>query len=98
MTEEKTISWIFLALALASEFKSADFKEISSIADGINHAIPTHKELQTSISCLTSHGLVEKNENKYILSVKGKQEFEKASKETKTLLSMWNYLEKNIKL
>jgi hypothetical protein len=98
MSKEKTISWIYLSLALASEVESADFNGISSIADGINHAIPTHYELQTSISWLTSQGLVEKHENKYILSLKGKQEFEKASKETKTLFSMWNYIEKTIKL
>ena len=37
MTEEETISWIFLSIALASETEPANVQEISNIADGINH-------------------------------------------------------------
>jgi hypothetical protein len=60
MTNEQTISWIFLSIALASQTEPTDFSGISSVADGINHAVPTQKELQTSIAWLTTNGLVEK--------------------------------------
>ena len=50
MTEEQTISWVFLSIAIASEIHPADFRGISMIGDGINHAVPTHKELLDYLS------------------------------------------------
>jgi len=58
MTDSQTIAWIFLAIALASQTEPADFDSISTIADGINHAVPTLKELQTSLIWLINNGLV----------------------------------------
>ena len=67
------------------------------IADGINHAIPTHKEMQTSISWLLKNGLVSKVGKKYILTSKGKSDYKMASEETNTLLKIWDNLEQRIK-
>ena len=39
MKEEQIISWIFLAVALASNTEPSDIKGISLVADGINHAV-----------------------------------------------------------
>src|SRR5688572_19592633 len=58
MTKNQTTSWIFLATAIASQTEPADFSSISDIADGINHAIPTHKELQSSLNWMARTGLV----------------------------------------
>ncbi|HLX54497.1 MAG TPA: hypothetical protein VKR58_11175 [Aquella sp.] len=77
MTGDRTISWIFLSIAVASETNPADFRGISMIGDGINHAVPTVKELQTSISWLLEKGLVLRHSAKYELSEQGKIEFEK---------------------
>jgi predicted transcriptional regulator len=66
------------------------------IADGINHAIPTHMEMQTSISWLSEKRLVSKVGNKYTLTPKGKDDFEIASKGTNTLLNLWDNLEQKI--
>ena len=96
MTNEQTISWIFLSIALASQKEPADFNAISSIADGINHAVPTQKELQTSIGWLTSEGLIEKREKKYVLTVTGSQQFENASKDSNVLMTIWGKLENKI--
>lgn len=96
MTDEEVISWIFLSIALASEKEPTDYKGISMIADGINHAVPNHKEIQDSIAWLTKYGLVDKQGKKYKLSAKGNNEFEKATKRTKTLQKVWKKLEKNI--
>ena len=90
---EKSISLIFLSIAITTKIKPAHFREISMIADGINHAVPTHNELQTSISWLMEKGLVLKNSNKYELFEKGKKVFENVSEMNMGYLSMMEKLE-----
>lgn len=92
-----TISWIYLAISMASENEPTDFNGISMIADGINHLVPTHKEMQTSISWLSEKGLVSKVGNKYTLTPEGKDDFKTASKGTNTLLKIWDNMEQKIK-
>jgi hypothetical protein len=94
--DKRTISWVYLAISMASDNGPADFSAISMIADGINHAIPTHMEMQTSISWLSEKRLVSKVGNKYTLTPKGKDDFEIASKGTNTLLNLWDNLEQKI--
>lgn len=96
MTDQQIISWIFLATALATSTKPTDMNGISSVADGINHAVPTHKELQTSIAWLTKKGLIVKQGRNYELTDKGKLEYKSASEYTKKLLEMWEVIEKNL--
>ncbi len=95
--EKRTIAWIYLSVSIASQTEPADFNGISMIADGINHAVPTQKELQNSTSWLISKGLIKKVGKKYTLTEKGKEDYTTVQKETKTLLNMWNDLEKKIK-
>jgi hypothetical protein len=95
--EERIIAWIYLAVSMASQTEPADFKGISMIADGINHAAPAHKELQTSISWLISKGLINKVGKKYTLTEKGKEDYANAQVETNALLNAWDNLEKIIK-
>jgi predicted transcriptional regulator len=97
MTDAQIISWIFLSIALASQKEAADFASISSIADGINHAVPTHKELQTSISWLSRQGLIAKQGHKYHLTPTGRREYETASNETNLIRDIWRKLEVNLK-
>ena len=97
MTEEKFISWIFLLVAVASQFHPADIRGITMIADGINHAVPTQKELQTSISWLTNKGLILKLAKKYELSKKGKREFGYVSGKNIGYLKMIEKLEQAFK-
>ncbi|MBG6111888.1 hypothetical protein IWX84_002779 [Flavobacterium sp. CG_9.10] len=96
MIQEQIVSWIFLAIAMASETTAANLTEISMIADGINHAIPTPRELQSSISWLIKNDLIIKQERRYHLSEKGKLEYENASENNKVLFNIWKNLEKNI--
>ena len=95
--EKRIIAWIYLALSMACESEPADLNEISMIADGINHAVPTQKELQNSTSWLMNKGLINKLGKKYTLTEKGKEDYTTAQKETKTLLKIWDNLEKRIK-
>lgn len=97
MTEDQTISWIFLATAMASQAEPADFNSISDIADGINHAIPTHKELQSSLTWLMNIGLVTNTGSKYSLTEKGKVDYDMASRQTSTLLKVWDNVEAVLK-
>lgn len=94
--EKRIIAWIFLAVSMASETEPADLIGISMIADGINHAVPTQRELQTSTTWLMNKGLINKVDNKYTLTKKGKEDFTNAQLETKTLLKMWDNLEQKI--
>lgn len=98
MTEAQIRSWIFLATAFATSIKSTDITGISSVADGINHAVPTHKELQTSISWLISKGLIVKEGKNYKLTGTGKFEFEAASKNTDQITVIWENLETRLSI
>lgn len=97
LQDKRTISWIYLAISIASEKEPTDFNGISMIADGINHAVPTHKEIQTSITLLMEKGLVNKVGDKYTLTQKGKEEYEVASKGTASLWEIWDNMKQKIK-
>lgn len=93
MTDIQKISWIFLA----TNTKPTDINGISSVADGINHSVPTQKELLTSITWLTTQGLIIKQGKNYKLTYKGKLEYETASKNTQTVMNIWKNIELNLK-
>lgn len=97
MTHDETVAWIFLSTALATRTEPKNIIGVSMVADGINHAIPTQKEFQTSFSFLTRKGLFEKKGKNYSLTVKGKKEFDEASQTTGILLEIWQNLSKKIK-
>jgi predicted transcriptional regulator len=97
MTEEQSIAWIFLSIAVASEVQPAKISGISMIADGINHAVPTNKEFQTSISWLIKKGLILKMAKKYELSEKGKREFGNVRRKDIGYLKMMEKLEQAFK-
>jgi len=97
LKEERTISWIYLSVAIASKTAPTDFRCISMIADGINHAVPTHQEIQSSLNWLSKNRLVTKNRDKYELTSKGKNDYSRASENTNTLIKMWDNMEEIIK-
>lgn len=96
MTESKITSWIFLATALASQKESADLDSISMVADGINHLIPTEKELRKSLTWLIAEGLILKHEKKYMLTSLGMIKYEQATKTTRVLFKIWDNLDKEL--
>lgn len=94
MTKNQTISWIFLATAMASQKEPVNIKGISQIADGINHVVPTEKEIKTSLSFLIENGWIEKTNSKYQLTKKGIINYNFASLKTNLLLNIWKNLER----
>ncbi|MES1223393.1 MAG: hypothetical protein ABUT20_48305 [Bacteroidota bacterium] len=97
MTEIQTNSWIFLAIAIASQKEPVDIKGISQIADGINHAVPTQKELKSSINWLINSGYIKAENSKYTLTKKGMIDYNFASTNTNILLNIWRNLERQLK-
>lgn len=93
MGPAQTYSWIFLALALVCQRCLADTKDISAVADGIGHAVPTHKEMQRSLSWLMASGLITKHQRKYELSAEGKAAHDIASENSEPLFTIWKNLE-----
>ncbi|MFH6985784.1 hypothetical protein [Marinoscillum luteum] len=97
MTDSQVIAWIFFSTSLASEHEPVNFESISQVADGVNHAVPTHKELQTSLSWLTNHRLVEQTGKKYSLTNEGTELIEEAKSRTNNIiLNIWDELTKEI--
>ena len=92
MTPETINSWIFLAVAMASNESSVTLRDIIGVADGINHAIPTHKELQTAFGWLSKQGLISKEGKKYRLTEKGVALHREASAKSKRIFGVWDFL------
>jgi hypothetical protein len=96
MSENETISWIFLAIAFASQEEPIDFNGISMVADGINHAVPTQKEMKTSIEWLLNNKLIAKTGKKYSLTDNGLEMVNKSKLNEKGALHIWKNLEQLI--
>lgn len=79
MTEAQTYSWIFYAVALASQSEPANCVGIESVADGINHAAPTQKKMKTSLAWAVAQNLIQKEGKHYRLTEDGKKLLEATS-------------------
>jgi len=87
-----TSAWIFLATAYAAGTGGAGVGEISRVADGINHAVPTHRELQFSFKALLERGLLSKTGARYSLTGEGRRLLEGARAQSDTVLGVWEAL------
>jgi hypothetical protein len=94
MTQAQTYSWIFYAIALASQQEPADYAGIETVADGINHAVPTQKEMRKSLSWLAAQNLVKKEGKRYRLTETGKILADDAS--AGTTMKVWKNLESRL--
>jgi len=77
---------------MASNESSVTLRDIIGVADGINHAIPTHKELQTAFGWLSKQGLISKEGKKYRLTEKGVALHREASAKSKRIFGVWDFL------
>ncbi len=93
MSNNQTLSWILLSVAIATQKEATDMNGISMVADGINHTIPTQRELRNAIDTLLKLKLIERNGKKFELSPQGKAEYEKASNSKRALFDIWQELE-----
>lgn len=93
MTLAQTYSWIFYAAGLASNDAPAKVSAIEQVADGINHAVPTQKELQRSLSWCVAEDLLLKDGKSYLLSQSGKRLLKASSENVGTTLGVWKNIE-----
>jgi predicted transcriptional regulator len=92
MREAEIVAWILYAVAGASGQGPADFRGISLVADGINHAVPNHKELQTSLRWLCHAGLIVSSAQGYTLTSKGAALIKNAGQKSNTIMGVWKEL------
>jgi hypothetical protein len=71
MTESTTLAWILYSISDGG----STLRAIIGMADAINHSIPTHKELQTSLGWLQARGLVIKEGELFARTKAGSQLF-----------------------
>jgi len=91
MTEAQTYSWIFYAVALASQSEPVNCARIESVADGINHAVPSQKEMKASLAWAVAQNLIQKEGNRYRLTEDGKKLLKAAS--SGATMKTWKNLE-----
>ena len=96
MTDKQTYSWIFFSIALGSQKEAIGYNDISNLADGINHAVPTDNEMRKSINWLISENLISKTGKKYQLTDLGKDIYKSVEVNNKSTLNTWKELENKI--
>jgi hypothetical protein len=72
MTEARTYAWIFCAASAIPIDQPGKYRDIEAVADGINHAVPTQKEMDASISWSESKGLLQRSGKKIQLTEEGR--------------------------
>jgi len=96
MTYAKTYSWILYSIALACGERPARRKEIEQVADGINHAIPTDREIFASVKWLNERDLIEKVGKGWCLTVKGQELIDNTISKSGGLLTIWERISKKL--
>jgi hypothetical protein len=90
MTKSQQHAWIFLSVG---ELPSG-LDQVIGTADAINHAIPTHKELQESLGWLMENELIDKAGKKYCLTEAGKAIRDTNSR--RTWMATWDAVAKKL--
>jgi DNA-binding PadR family transcriptional regulator len=86
MTEGQTIAWILLSVPESP----GTLQDIIAMADAINHAIPSHQELQTSLGWLLSRDLIGKSNQKYALTEAGSQLLSETRGRHRYVMKIWD--------
>ncbi|MEM0966971.1 MAG: hypothetical protein AAGJ81_12545 [Verrucomicrobiota bacterium] len=94
MTEAQTYSWIFYAASAAAQKEAVKIREIESVADAINHAVPTQKEISSSIRWLESKALIEREGKKVALTEEGKSFASEIAAKPSSTMKTWDRIAK----
>jgi hypothetical protein len=86
MTESQTFAWILLSVPESP----GTLQDIIAMADGINHAIPSHRELQTSLGWLQARGLVRKEGRRFCTTDAGSQLLARFRTQSRTMMKTWD--------
>lgn len=89
MTDAQTFSWILLCVTE----QGCTRRQISEMADAINHAIPTHQELQSSLRWLQERGLVREDGSRFALTDTGAALLARLRSPTRPIMQTWHAVE-----
>ena len=92
MTLAETYSWILYAIGMTSHSYPATPKGISRAADEINHAVPTHTELQSSIAWLEAEGLIKQDGRSMEPTAMGREMLDRGSVSSDGVSEVWRSL------
>jgi hypothetical protein len=90
--DSRTLAWILYAVAMASGNAPASRTDISNAADAINHAVPTHAELDGALKRLLACGLVETHGRLHALSPTGQALLGEVQSTHHTVTAAWRAL------
>lgn len=90
MTEAQTYAWIFYAASAAANNQGAKHREIEAVADGINHALPTEKEMRASLEWTESRGLLRRVGRVIQLTDKGRTFASKFTGKPGSVMKTWD--------
>lgn len=93
MNEDQVNSWIFLAAGTGTDREPVTFRSIVGIADAINHAVPTEKELRSAFKWLIEKGLMRKIGKGFQATPEGSRLLTEASSKSTNIFDQWKYLE-----
>ncbi len=79
MTDTQVFAWIFFSI----QEELSSLQQIIGNADAINHAIPSHRELQMSLGWLQRQGLIQRKKKQYCLTKPGLVISKKVSSKSK---------------
>ena len=86
MTDAQTFSWILLSV----DEQGSTRRQISEMADAINHAIPTHREMETSLGWLREHGFVREDGSRLALTAAGAALIARFRSPTRPIMQTWH--------
>ena len=86
MTDAETFSWILLSI----HGHGSTRRQISEMADAINHAIPTDSEMETSLRWLQKRGLVREDGSRFVLTDTGAALIARFSSATHPIMQTWH--------
>jgi hypothetical protein len=89
MTEAQTYSWIFYAVSTSGAKEGAEIRDIEAAADGINHAIPTSKEMKQALEWAESKGLITKEGKRFLVTADGQNLIAQVSSKRGSLMKTW---------
>ena len=92
MTDAQTFSWMLLSVSENGSTR----KQISEMADAINHAVPTHKELETSLGWLRQNDLVQEEGGRFKLTSAGSALLTRLRSPTRPIMQTWHELEQEL--
>ena len=90
--DAKTLAWILLAVPETGGSR----RDLLALADAINHAVPTERELSESWKWLHDHALVVKLGSQYSLTESGRT-FVSSARRAR-ILETWAAVEKQLEL